>query len=197
MKRSSFKILGFMLIGFLLVYFSSLVWLALQIKDDSRVSDAVVVLGARVNYNNHWNPCLVARVEHGAELVKAGRAKFLIVSGGTDVEDGVNEASAMREMALNAGISSEQIILEPKATSTFENLKFSKVILEARKLKTVIVVTEKFHAPRAAMIAAKLGLNFSSSPAQMSACWSRWKYFSRFFLREPFAVLENWLKGNL
>jgi uncharacterized SAM-binding protein YcdF (DUF218 family) len=197
MKRKILRIVVGVLSAFMILYALTFVWLAIQIKDDARVSDAVIVLGSRVNYNNHLNPCLVARVEHGARLVQSGLAKSLIVSGGTDVEDGANEASAMRDMALNAGISSEQIILEPKATSTFENLEFSKVILEQKNLKSVIVVTEPYHMPRAAMIARKLGLDFSSSPAPESACWSRWKHFSRFFLREPFAVLENWLKGSL
>lgn len=196
MKRQISRLVVFLsvLLGF---YALAFVWLALQIKDNARASDAVIVLGARVNYNNHLNPCLIARVEHGAGLVRSGLAKFLIVSGGNDVEDGANEASAMREIALGVGLSSKQIILEPKATSTFENLLFSQAILERRKLKSVIVVTEPYHTPRAAMIARKLGLDFSSSPAPESACWSRHKHFSRFFLREPFAVLENWLKGNL
>ncbi len=197
MKRQISRIAIGVLSLFVLIYALALVWLATQIKDDARASDAVIVLGARVNYNDHLNPCLVARVQHGAKLLRDGLAKFLIVSGGNDVEDGANEANAMREIALAAGISSEQIILEPKATSTFENLAFSKIILERRKLKSVIVVTEPYHMPRAAMIARKLKLEFSSSPAPESACWSRWKHFSRFFLREPFAVLENWLKGNL
>jgi uncharacterized SAM-binding protein YcdF (DUF218 family) len=197
MKRKISRLI-FSVVGVLVtMYAFGFVWLASQIKDDARVSNAVIVLGARVNYNNHLNPCLVARVEHGASLLKAGLAKFLIVSGGTDVEDGANEANAMREMALAAGISSEQIILESKATSTFENLEFSKTILETRNLKSVIVVTEPYHMPRAAMIARKLSLDFSSSPAPESACWSRWKHLSRFFVREPFAVLENWLKGSL
>lgn len=197
MKRQISRIAVGILSFFVLSYALVFVWLAIQIKDDARVSNAVIVLGARVNYNNHLNPCLVARVQHGASLVRFGLAKFLIVSGGNDVEDGANEASAMRDMALRSGISSEQIILEPKATSTFENLLFSQKILEQRKLKSVIVVTEPYHMPRAAMIARKLGLNFSSSPAPESACWTPGKHFSRFFLREPFAVLENWLKGNL
>jgi uncharacterized SAM-binding protein YcdF (DUF218 family) len=181
----------------LIVYVFGLVWLAIQVKDNARVSDAVIVLGARVNYNGYLNPCLLARVEHGAKLLRGGLAKFLIVSGGIDVEDGASEAKAMREIALRAGISSDQIILETKATSTFENLEFSKAILKTRHLRSVIVVTEPYHMPRAAMIARKLGLDFSSSPAPESACWSRWKHASKFFLREPFAVLENWLKGSL
>ena len=197
MKRQISRILVGVLAAPLAIYGFGFVWLATQIKDDARVSDAVIVLGARVNYNNRLNPCLVARVEHGAKLIQDGLAKFLIVSGGNDVEDGANEATAMRDMALAAGISSEQIILEPKATSTFENLEFSKIILERRNLKSVIVVTEPYHMPRAAMIARKIGLDFSSSPAPESACWSRWKHFSRFFLREPIALLENWLKGSL
>jgi uncharacterized SAM-binding protein YcdF (DUF218 family) len=197
MKRRISRLIFGILAVLIILYASGFVWLAVQIKENARVSDAVIVLGARVNYNNSLNPCLVARVEHGAKLVRDGLAKFLIVSGGVDIEDGASEAKAMREIALAAGISSEQIMLEPRATSTFENLEFSKAILEARKLKSVIVVTEPYHMPRAAMIARKLGLDFSSSPAPESACWSRWKHVSRFFLREPFAVLENWLKGSL
>jgi uncharacterized SAM-binding protein YcdF (DUF218 family) len=197
MKRQISRIAVGILSFFVLIYALAFVWLAIQIKDNARASDAVIVLGARVNYNNLLNPCLIARVQHGASLVRSGLVKFLIVSGGNDVEDGANEASAMREIALAAGISSDKIILEPKATSTFENLEFAKAILEQRKLKSVIVVTEPYHMPRAVMIARKLGLNFSSSPAPESACWTPGKHFSRFFLREPFAVLENWLKGNL
>ncbi len=197
MKRRISRLILLSLSVFGVVYLVSFVWLAVQIKENARASDAVIVLGARVNYNNHLNPCLVARVEHGAKLVRDGLAKFLIVSGGVDIEDGASEANAMREIALKVGISSDQIILEPRATSTFENLQFSKAILEARRLKSVIVVTEPFHMPRAAMIARKLKLEFSNSPAPESACWSGWKHASRFFLREPFAVLENWLKGSL
>ena len=197
MKRRISSVLLGVAGSLILLYVSGFVWLALQIKDDARAADAVIVLGARVNYNDHLNPCLVARVEHGAKLVQDGLAKFLIVSGGVDVEDGALEAQAMRDMAIQFGVSSEKVILEPRATSTFENLKFSQSILQEHNLKSVIVVTEPYHAPRAALIARKLGLEFSSSPAPESACWSRWKHFSRFFLREPLAVLENWLKGYL
>ncbi|NJK43419.1 MAG: glycosyltransferase family 4 protein, partial [Pleurocapsa sp. SU_196_0] len=47
------------------------------------------------------------------------------------------------------------------------------------------------------VIARRLGLEFTVSPALDSPCWSRWRFASRHYLREPLALLENLLRGSL
>jgi uncharacterized SAM-binding protein YcdF (DUF218 family) len=166
-------------------------------RDGAVKSDAILVLGSRAYVDGRINACLKARVAQGVDLLERGYGKFLILSGGDDVEDGVNEAETMRLLALQMGAPQSQILLERRATSTFENLNLSRPILEKNKLSSLIIVTEPFHQVRSSWIARKQNLNFTLSPALDSFCWTRWKYGSRFFLREPFAALENWFKGYL
>jgi len=184
-------------LGFL-VYGVLLVMLGLNAERDGAVkSDAILVLGSRAYVSGRINICLESRVAQGVKLLERGYGKVLILSGGNDVEDGINEAETMRLLALQMGANPTQILLERRATSTFENLSFSQAILEKNKLSSLIIVTEPFHQTRAGWIARKQGLEFTLSPAQGSFCWNQGKYASRFFLREPLAVLENWFRGYL
>jgi uncharacterized SAM-binding protein YcdF (DUF218 family) len=195
--RYRWRYLLLLLIGVVL-YLGLALWLAGQINRDNKVKSAVVVvLGARTFYNQRPNPCLLARVRHGVALVKAGDAPFIIFSGGTDREDGRNEAQYMRQWALGLGLAAGQIFIEPHSTSTHENLLFSQKIMSEQQFGSVIIVTEPFHSPRAGLLAGKLGLNYSLSPAADSPCWQRWGFGGAFFWREPLAMIENWLSGEL
>ena len=184
------------------VYAAAFLWLVWQVssaKPAPARADAVLVLGARVFYpQKPWiNPCLRARVAHGARLVAGGTAPWLIVSGGLDHEDGAIEAEHMRDLAVQLGVKPSRVLLEARSTSTRENMVFSRAILEARKLEDVIVVTEPFHAPRAALLARRAGLRASVSPAPGSPCSEDGRFAARAYLREPLAILENLVRGWL
>ncbi|EFK95859.1 protein containing DUF218 [sediment metagenome] len=166
-------------------------------KDDRIPSDAIVVLGARAYIDGKYNPCLKARVDHASELYEKKLAPLIIMSGGYDREDRENEAETMKKIAMENGINESDIILEKDSASTYENLKYSKEILKKNNMNSVILVTEPFHSPRASMIADKLNISFSVSPAKDSECWTRGKYLSRYFLKEPFAVLLYKLQGKI
>jgi uncharacterized SAM-binding protein YcdF (DUF218 family) len=179
-------------------YLAALVWVGVGAERDTSVpSDTVIVLGASAFYRGAWNPCLVSRVRQGVRLVQSGKAEQLILSGGLDIEDGAIEANVMRDIALQFGADSAQIILESRATSTAENLEFSRDLMRRAGLRSAIIVSDPYHLPRASLIARRLGLQFTVSPALDSPCWSRWRFASRNYLREPLALLENLLRGSL
>jgi uncharacterized SAM-binding protein YcdF (DUF218 family) len=188
-------VLGLFLLG-LLVYSGLFAWVAARVSGDApRQADAVIVLGAQAYFPpGRWNPCLVARVERGVELIKAGYAPRMVLSGGVDEEDGAVEAEVMLEIAKSFGLNPQQALLEPRSTSTAENLRFSKALLDSKR---VIIVSDPFHLARAGALAAKLGLQATLVPAPRSPCWSRFGLFSRFALREPLAIVENWFRGDL
>ena|SRR3989344_7021941 len=165
--------------------------------DTKTGSDAILVLGAKSYHGDSYNPCLVSRVNHAVDLYKAKYAPKILVSGGLDKEDNVSEAETMKKLAVDLGVSSGDIMLEKSSTSTYENLLFSQKILKSNKLKSVIIVTEPFHAARTALVAQKLNLNYTISPASSSPCWTTWKYFSRYFLKEPFAVIVYKIENKL
>ena len=165
--------------------------------DTKQRSDAIVVLGARIFLRpNVYNPCLTARVNQGVELYRQGYAPKILFSGGTDREDGIIEASAMKQIAISLGVSEPDILVETSSSSTYENLVNSQQILNTNNLKSMLVVTEPFHTPRVSLIANKLKLNYTISPAY-SSCWNDWQYFSRFLLREPFAIIKYFFDGKL
>jgi uncharacterized SAM-binding protein YcdF (DUF218 family) len=180
----------------MIVYLGLFAWVAARVSGDepTRV-DAVIVLGAQAYFPpGRWNPCLVARVERGVELIKAGFAPRIVFSGGVDKEDGAVEAEVMLEIAKSFGLNERQAILEKRSTSTAENLRFSSKLLTSKR---VIIVSDPFHLARAGALAAKLDLEATLVPAPSSPCWSRFGLFSRFALREPLAMVENWSRGDL
>ena len=192
------RVLLALALGVLTVYLALLVWVAsLATLETAASSDAAIVLGAAVFHNGAWNPCLVARVQRGVALLKAGVVKRLILSGGVDIEDGVSEAAVMRQIALRSGANAAALLLEPRATSTLENLEFSRDLMRREGLKSAVIVSDPYHLPRASLIARKLNLEFTVSPAVNSPCWTRGQILSRFSLREPLAIIDNWLRGNL
>lgn len=160
-------------------------------------SDVAIVLGAGINKNGKRNPCLLSRVNMGTKLYKSERVKKIIVSGGNDKEDGVNEAEEMKKMLLAQGVSKENILLEPTSASTYENLKNSKVVMKTNKLKSAIIVTEPFHIGRAKLIAKTLNLNTQFAASENSSCWENGFYFSHYFLKEPIAIFSYILTGKI
>jgi uncharacterized SAM-binding protein YcdF (DUF218 family) len=181
-----------------LAYLGALVWVGANLERDTAVrSDTVIVLGAQAYVRGTWNPCLVSRVRHGVRLVQRGLAEHLILSGGVDREDGWVEAEVMRDIALDAGADPESIRLEPRSTSTAENLEFSRAIMQRAGWRDAIIVSDPYHLPRASLIAQKLRLAHTVSPAMDSPCWAVWRFTGRNFLREPLALLENWWRGSL
>lgn len=180
------------------IYFSLALYIIRNAeKDEKKSANVILVLGTKSYHNDTYNPCLVARVQHAVDLYKANYAPKLLFSGGTDKKNGTNEAQVMKEIALILGASEEDILLEPASTSTYENFLFSKKIFSSQKFKSIILVTEPFHLPRALLVAQKRGLDIYGSPVKQSICWKNNKYFSIHFLREPVAIIYYKMKNRL
>ncbi|MNL58964.1 hypothetical protein D3C87_1826490 [compost metagenome] len=54
------------------------------------------------------------------------------------------------------GVPSNAILLENKATNTYENLLFSKQIMEGHQLHTAVIITHTYHGRRAKEMAESL-----------------------------------------
>ncbi len=179
------------------LYLILALWVGTQVHEDNyTTSDAIVVLGAKSYKEGKYNPCLVARVVHAASLYKDHHAPKIIMSGGTDKEDQANEAEVMRQIAQNTGVTEEDILLEKTSRSTYENLANVKKILDEQHIEKIILVTEPFHNLRASLVASHLGIAHTMSPSIDSPCWQKWKYLSRYFWREPLAIIAYWLTGK-
>jgi len=89
-----------------------------------------------------------SRAAKGIELFREGYAPNIIFSGAA-IDDGPSNAYAMREQALDAGISKDNIFIDEISQNTYENAVNSKKILDSQKAKKIILVTSPYHQRRA------------------------------------------------
>lgn len=166
-------------------------------KPPMQKADAALILGNRTFLNGEPNPCLTGRVDEGVRLAKLGLVSTLAMTGGRDYEDNAIEALEMEKYAKFQGFTG-QILLEARSSSTQENFAFSRPILEAANVKSVIIVTEPYHLWRAKKMveAGHLGQNFTVTyAAAPSQCWVKWGMVFKGALREPLAIINNYAKG--
>ena len=147
-------------------------------------ADYLIVLGAAV-HGDTPSLSLVERLEAAKDYLIKHPDTVVIVSGGQGSGENVSEACAMYEWLCANGIDPTRIIMEDKASSTYENLKFSREIInELSDDATVAVVSSEYHLCRAKLIAKTLGMEIHTVAAQTT-------YFTvmlNYFIREAFGV---------
>lgn len=157
-------------------------------------ADSIIVLGSRIYINGEISKCLQARVEKGVELYEKEYAKNIIFSGGYESENGLNEAEEMKKIALQKDENIKNISLEKHSTSTYENLLFSRKLLQGNK---VIIVSDPYHLPRAKKVAEKMGIEVYTAPALESICWTNPFFSIKNITRESLAFMYYFLTGKL
>ncbi|MFJ6794678.1 YdcF family protein [Streptomyces sp. NPDC091268] len=127
--------------------------------------DHVVLLGAGLVGGDQVPPLLASRLRKGreiyeAQLARGGRPPVLLASGGKGSDEKVAEARAMADWLIERGVPREHVVVEDRSTTTEENMRFSRELMEADDPGyRCVVVTNDFHAFRAAMMARKAGVN--------------------------------------
>lgn len=147
-------------------------------------ADAAIVLGAAV-YNERPSPVFRERINHAINLYRTGNVKYLIFTGGIGNRDEIAESEAARNYALQHGIPPEAILIETTSTTTSENLRQAKRLVEEYNLGRVLVVSDPLHMKRAMTIATELGLDASPSPTPTTR-YRTWRSQSSFLIRETY-----------
>lgn len=186
------KTLALILLGasFFVVVNTAMFTVAMDKKMDK--TNVVMVLGAGLKDEN-ISPTLKTRLDGAIKYVnEVGGQDFIIVSGGKGSDEIISEAEAMRRYLVDAGIPNNQIVLEDKSTSTFENFKFSKEIIENETGKhiedlNVKVFTNGFHCMRSYFLGKRVGYgNLSTYGTSTPISLTPYYYF-----REVFALLKS------
>ena len=121
--------------------------------------DAVIVLGAAV-HGKTPSRTLRYRLKRAVEYHKQNPNAIIIVSGGQGAQEDISEAEAMKIYLIENGVTADKIIKEDKSTSTTENFKFSKEILDKHFSGdyTAAFVTNEYHILRASLCAKHAGV---------------------------------------
>lgn len=139
--------------------------------DDSAFLDAAIILGS--------SKAPLYRLPPVVEAYKQGRVRLLVPSGHTRSvnEQLINEGEVLRDRALELGVRPEDLLVENRAGNTWENLSFSRALLERKGLlsrgMTVAVATSSYHMRRSLLIAERVfendGLRIAALPGEDSS----------------------------
>lgn len=123
--------------------------------DDVPQAQAVVVLGGGVAPpevpgglpNLH---AAADRVWHAARLMRAGKAPWLLVSGGHDPAlSAYSEAQAMQGLLVELGVPRQALLLEGHSRNTRQNARYSAQVLQPMGVRRIVLVTSALHMRRA------------------------------------------------
>lgn len=120
-----------------------------------RHADVGIVLGAAV-WGERPSPSLRERLDCALQAYRDGYVRYLLVTGGTGEGKTLSEAEVMRAYLIEQDVPEEAILLEEKATSTYENLLFSQEVMDEYDLETALLISHDFHLARALYIAEDL-----------------------------------------
>lgn len=188
-------------VGSSIIYLSTLGYILFNAETNTlqnNKANVAIVLGSTPYWNNQINPCLEARVLQGVKLYKEGKVRALIMSGGKEPDGAITEAEIMKQIAVENGMDPTYVFEERNATSTYENITYSKAGVDFYQAESVVIVTEPYHSPRGLMVGEKLlDQEVYVAPAVDSPCWKQGKFGHWYVLREPVALLYYFVTGKI
>jgi len=190
----------FLLIAFILVLvfgvLASRIYSFGNTRSDAS-ADAAIVLGAAV-WSSGVSPVFRERINHGIDLYRNGKVRKLIFTGGQGNPGEPTESSAARDYALQSGVPLQDILIEQKSHTTYENILYAKQIADSHGIKKVLIVSDPLHMKRAVLMAQDVGLIAEPSPtpttryqglkSQVGLLAHETYYYIGYLLRRPFSI---------
>ena len=148
---------GVLLIGVLSAVLEAAFIVVDGLHDRPGHADVALVLGNAVEADGRPSALLQSRLDRALEQYRHGDYPFIIVSGGFDVPGG-DEATAMRAYLVGKGVPAERIIVDSQGVNTYASARFTARLLRERGWRSVCVVTDYYHVPRARLALRRFGV---------------------------------------
>ena len=121
---------------------------------DAPATRVAIVFGAGLQRDGRPTLVLRDRVAAAADLYLTGKVQKILMSGDNRYVD-YNEPGAMQQYAIELGIPTEDIILDFAGRRTYDTCYRARAIFGVQE---ALLVTQKFHLPRAVFICNALGV---------------------------------------
>ena len=121
-----------------------------------------IVFGAEVKKDGTPSVVLRDRVETAVELYKLGKVQKLLMSGDNRFVD-YNEPESMRRYAQALGVPDSDVVLDHAGRLTYDTCYRAKEIFG---VNSAVLVTQRFHLPRALFLCNAFGINATGVEAE-------------------------------
>jgi SanA protein len=132
--------------------------------EDVPATPVAIVFGAGLRSDGTVTRILRDRVEAAVELYNAGKVEKLLMSGDNRYID-YNEPGAMYRHAVSLGVPSDDIVMDFAGRRTYDTCYRAKEIFGVSE---AVVVTQRFHLPRAIFLCNHFGIETSGYSSNMS-----------------------------
>ncbi|MDD3190935.1 MAG: ElyC/SanA/YdcF family protein [Candidatus Pacebacteria bacterium] len=153
--------------------------------DNVPQKEVALVLGARVYKNGRLSDMFRDRVDMAIGLYEAGKVEKILVSGDHGTKE-YDEVNAAKDYLLQNGVPGADIFLDHAGFDTYDSVYRARDVFQ---VKSMVIVTQGYHLPRALYIADKLGLDAVGVGADLRPYGG--ESYRNF--REEFAVVKAWL----
>ena len=162
-------------------------WNRIYPVDQAPSERVAIIFGAGLRRDGTPTAVLRDRVETGVRLYFDGKVEKLLMSGDNSQVE-YNEPESMRQYAIAMGVPEQDIVLDYAGRRTYDTCYRAKSIF---KLGSVILVTQKFHLPRALFLCNALGLKATGVEASNNNYLKRSLFFWN--IREQFATFTAFI----
>lgn len=131
-------------------------------------ADAIVVLGGATRGDTHWSSMAdlnsaADRLTHAVSLYKAKKAPLVLLSGGSTTGSRP-EAEQLRDYLVLMGLPERALLMERQSLDTQQNARYSAVVLQAKKVQKILLVTSAYHMRRAVPLYERQGFEVIPAP---------------------------------
>lgn len=157
---------------------------------------AIVVLSGGISIPNASRPAVrldeptYVRSRHAVWLHQTWRPLPIVVSGGPNV--GFPQYILAEEMAKflrSSGIPAQNIWLEARSYSTYQNARYTAHLLRIRGIRRIVLVTEGYHMLRSELCFRNQGLEVIPAPIDFHS--KEWSYDPFDYLPSATAIRYN------
>jgi SanA protein len=156
------------------------------LAEDVPKSPLAIVFGAGLGPQGAPSPLLAARVRTAVQLYRAGKVERVLLSGSSEPYH--DELSAMKRLAADSGLPPEALWVDTEGLSTYDTCLRAHNLFGARD---VILVTQRFHMPRALFLASAVGLHAHGVLTSPGAR-PRLRFLVRELFARPLAIGRAW-----
>ena len=160
--------------------------------------DFIIILGCSIRKDGTPYPLLKGRIDRAMKFAEdqfkaTGNQAVFIPSGGKGDDEVISEAESIRNYLTEHGIDEKNILIENKSTSTAENIRFSKQIIDSVKENAkVIFSTTNYHVFRSGIYARREGLKAEGIGSKTKSY-----FWPNAFVRELIALFAERKKAHL